>query len=321
MKIFLWIVGAAAVLYLVICLVIFLLACRRFPPNRHPLQSLTHATDSLLEPYQDVLRAGERWLDSHPYESVALTAYDGTALRGRLYETPGARALLIACHGYRSDSRRDFAAACPYYAGQGLSILLIDQRATGQSEGKYITFGVRESRDVRDWCGLMEKRFPGLPIVAAGLSMGAAAVLMAADEMPPAVKALAADCGFVSPWEEFSHVARHYIGRPAVILLPGVGLWCRLLGGFGLRERSAAESLRKCALPVFFIHGEADGFVPHGHSEKNRAACAGPTVFFSVPGAEHGMSYLADPDGYHAAAGDFFRKYVFAESAPSQNQL
>lgn len=313
MTVILWILAALLALYLLACLVIALLACRRFSGAWDPMKGLTHATDKLLAPYRDMIDAGSDWLLSHPSEPVELTSFDGLRLRARLYVNPEAKALLVACHGYRSSGVRDFASAMRFYHDHGMSILLIDQRAAGESEGRYITFGVRESVDVRDWCALMQQRYPQLPILLAGISMGASSVLMTADDLPDHVAALLADCGYDDPWGEFRYVARHYMTPAAVLLVPGVDLFCRLICGFGLKERSASAALRRTKLPVFFVHGEADELVPCGDSQRNREACAGPTAIFTVPGAAHGFSYLLDPEGYHKAVGEFLRAFVFSE--------
>ncbi len=302
-----------AVLYLTACLVTTILACRRFPPKHNPMHSLTNATDTLLGPYRDVIDAGRSWLLTRPHVPMEMTSYDGLKLRAQFYENPDGHAILVACHGYRSSGVRDFASAMSFYHDHGLSILLIDERAAGESEGKYITFGVRESRDVRDWCRLMQERFPRQRVLLAGISMGASAVLMAADDLPENVAALLADCGYDSPWEELRDVARMHICPAAVVLLPGIDLFCRLIAGFGLRERSASDALSRCGLPVFFVHGEADGLVPPAHTLQNRAACAGPSYLFTVPGADHGISYLLDPDGYHAAVDEFLEN-IFADA-------
>lgn len=307
----LWVLVSLAVLYLLACLVTAILACRRFPPKRNPMHALTHATDTLLGPYRDVIDAGRDWLLNHPHIPMEMTSYDGLKLRAQFYENPDARGILVACHGYRSSAVRDFASAMSFYHDHGLSILLIDERAAGESEGKYITFGVRESRDIRDWCRLMQERFPDKRVLLVGISMGASAVLMTADDLPDNVAAILADCGYDSPWDELRDVARKHVSPAAQILLPGIDLFCRLIAGFGLKERSASDSLSRCGLPVFFVHGEADNLVPFANSLKNRAACAGPSYLFSVPGADHGISYLIDPDGYHRAVNKFLED-VFA---------
>jgi len=316
----LWIVGGLAALYLLIGLVFFELTFRRFRSQSNPMKNITNATDRLLAPYRDLIDEGTEWLVTHPAEDVEITSRDGLRLRGRLYENPDTRAVLVACHGYRSNGMRDFASACRYYGEHGMSILLIDERACGRSEGKYITFGVLECDDARDWCAFAEKRFPGVPLVLAGISMGGAAVLMTADELPDSVAAILADCGFSSAWDELRWAARRYIGRAAEIFVPCVGLWAWALADFGLRDRDARTALAKTDKPVFFVHGEADGLVPCSCSIENRAACAGPSELLTVPGADHGMSYLVDHDGYCAAVDAFLKKYVLPDDQRTEPQ-
>ncbi len=308
----LWCVLGAAVLYLLTGLVVFELGFRRFTGERNPMRAMTNATDALLAPYHELMDSGMGWLRTHPAERAEIVSFDGLRLRGRLYLNPKARAILVACHGYRSNGIRDFASACRYYGEHDMSVLLIDERACGESEGRYITFGAKESRDVRDWCEYAAERFPGLPVVLAGISMGGAAVLMTADALPDSVAAILADCGFSNGRDELIYVARHYVGRPAAAIVPCVGLWCRLLGGFSLREPDAARALSRTTKPVFFVHGEADELVPCSDSIKNAASCAGPTEVFTVPGAQHGMSYLVDHEGYCRAVDAFLEKYVFS---------
>ena len=312
----LWILLVLAVLYLLAGLFLALLACRRFTGALDPLRGLTHATDELLSPYEAILVQGQTWLREHPHQRVEMTSFDGLRLRASLYEHPQARAVLVACHGYHSNGVRDFASAMHFYYSYGFSILLIDQRAAGDSEGRYVTFGVRESVDARDWCALMQERFPELPVLLVGISLGASTVLMTADDLPGNVKALLTDCGYTSPWDELSYVARRYVPLAGPLVLPSVDLFCRLIAGFGLRERSAETALARCSLPVFFVHGEADTLVPFQFSLRNRAACAGPSFLLAVPGAEHGISYLVDQEGYHRAVDDFLKTFLPALADP-----
>ncbi len=68
----------------------------------------------------------------------------------------------------------------PVYHDLGFNLLLVDQRAQNGSAGRYITFGVRESRDVRPWVELHNREFGPEPVFLGGVSMGATTVLMAA---------------------------------------------------------------------------------------------------------------------------------------------
>ena len=61
-------------------------------------------------------------------------------------------------------------------------------------------------------------------------------------------------------------------------------------------------------MPVLFIHGEADNFVPCDMSRENYVHCAAPKALITVPGADHGFSYLVDREGVEAALKRFFRE-------------
>ena len=309
--VFLWVILVLAAVYLAVTYYFFNFACRRSRPGKGVGAKIAAGMDAELAPYQDMIRRGNQFLKSHAYEDVTITSYDGLTLRARLYIHPNAKGVVVAVHGYRSGGSRDFGAVCPfYYNDLSCSILLIDQRACGQSEGKYITFGVRERFDVREWCRFIARRFEGVPIVLGGVSLGASTVLMASDILPDGVKVILADCGYVSAWEELAWVAGK-MHVPAGLLLPGVDMWCRLLAGFGLKECTTTQSLAKNTRPVFFLHGRADELVPFSNTPRNTAACAAPWTLFAVDNAGHGMSFCVDPDGYYRAVTAFLDEHVF----------
>ena len=159
----------------------------------------------------------------------------------------------------------------------------------------------------------MEDRFPGLPILLAGVSLGGTTVLMASDELPPSVRAIVADCGFCSPYEQMEYVAYRTVPfEPGVrAVLFGVDIWCRLLAHFRLKEWSAQQALYKTDIPVCFIHGQADKLVPYRCTKVNRTACASPSVLLAVPDAGHAMAIAADPKGYYQTVTDFLDEYFF----------
>ena len=309
--VFLWVILVLAAVYLAVTYYFFNFSCRRSRPGKGVGAQIASGMDAELAPYQDMIRRGRQFLESQTYEDVSITSYDGLTLRARLYTHPDAKGIVVAVHGYRSSGSRDFGAVCPfYYETLGCSILLIDQRACAQSEGKYITFGLRERYDVRDWCLFAAERFTGTPIMLGGISLGASTVLMASPILPAAVKVILADCGYVSPWEELAWVAGK-MHVPAAILLPGVDMWCRLLAGFGLKEWTTIQALEENTRPVFFLHGRADDFVPFSNTPRNTAACAAPWTLFAVDGAGHGLSFCVDPEGYYRAVTAFLDEYVF----------
>lgn len=286
-----------AALYLISTLAMFVIGFRR---TKTKAGYTDESTGRAWEKYAGVIRAGADWFRAQPYETVELRSFDGLKLRAMLLEADQPRGVILSMHGYRSTPLRDLGASAQYYHDLGFTLLLPNQRACGDSEGRYITFGAREKIDVKMWCDYAAARYAGLPIVAAGISLGSSAVLMALDTgLPDAVKAAVADCGYSSLRDELGSVAQrafHLKPRP---ILWGLNLWCRLLAGFDLYQCSTLPSMKNDKIPVLFIHGEADEFVPTRFSRENYEACAAPKELFTVPGADHGLSYLVDTPGYH----------------------
>lgn len=82
---------------------------------------------------------------SVPYEDVFITSFDGLRLHAKFYAAPDPKApVQIMFHGYKSAAERDFCGGLREGIDGGFNVLLVDQRAHGESEGKYLTFGVNE---------------------------------------------------------------------------------------------------------------------------------------------------------------------------------
>ena len=153
--------------------------------------------------------ASTGWVASHAHEELHVMSYDGKLLHATFLPKEHAKGTILLFHGYKSCWQIDFGLVLPYYYDTlGYSLLLVDQRAHGQSQGKYLTFGVRERMDVISWATYMgQKLGPDAPLILGGLSMGATTVLMASCfEFPANVRAIIADCGFTSPYQTAKRV-------------------------------------------------------------------------------------------------------------------
>ena len=117
-----------------------------------------------------------------------------------------------------------------------------------------------------------------------------------------------ADCGFTSPWEIIRHVAKADFHLPAFPLLWLLDLWCRALAGFSLKEADTRKALGSSSLPVLFLHGKEDKFVPVSMTEENYRACRGEKDLYLVPGAAHAQSYGTDTPGCQARIEKLLRR-------------
>lgn len=261
--------------------------------------------------YYENIVIGDKFLRENPSEEVQIESYDGLKLRGVWVPAENPKGTILLAHGYRSSKLVDFSMAFGLYHSMGMNILLPDQRAHGKSEGKFITFGVKESRDMQSWISFHNETFGKFPLILSGLSMGASTMLYLADaDLPRNVKGIIADCGFTSPKAIIDSVFRRVIRLPATPTLWVADLFARLIAGFSLTEKDTRKILPNSKLPVFMVHGVNDGFVPCRMTEEGYAACKEPKELLLVEGADHGVSFLVDKPRYVKMVTAFLKKYV-----------
>lgn len=309
----LWVVLILLGVLLLVVLASYLCYRRVFSVPKQSRESLFEMPDTeQYTPYAQ--KAGQmiRGALNIPYEPVTVSSYDGTKLFGKCYFADARAPWMIMFHGYRSGAERDFCGGLKFGIDRGFNVLLVDQRAHGKSEGKCLTFGIRERYDCLSWVRyVLSRAGEHAQIVLYGMSMGAATVLMAtALELPKQVVGIVADCGYSSPSAIIKKVIRdrHLPLFPtyAFVRLGGI-----LFGGFDLASASAEKAMDTCDIPVLFIHGEDDRFVPCGMGRENFRRCrSAGKVLLTVPGAGHGMSYMTDKNAYLTAVSDFLEKTV-----------
>ena len=244
-----------------------------------------------------------------PYKEAVVTSYDGLRLFGKCYIASADAPWLIMLHGYRSGAERDFCGGLKFGIDSGFNVLLVDQRAHGKSEGKCLTFGIKERYDCLTWINYVISQAGGsCKIALYGMSMGAATVLMAAGSgLPKNVACIVADCGYTSPKAIIKKVIRemHYPVFPTYALVRLGGM---LFGGFDIEEYSAVQAMEKCDIPVLFIHGDDDRFVPCDMGRENHRHCrAEGKKLLIVPNAGHGMSYMSDKRAYLGTVSEFLK--------------
>ena len=243
-----------------------------------------------------------------PFEEVGIRSRDGLKLYGRYYHIADGAPLMLLFHGYHGFALRDFAGAHKIARENGLNMLVVDERAHGRSEGHTIAFGVKERYDILDWIDYARGRFgSGTPFVLSGISMGGAAVCMAAGlDLPENVKGIIADCPFSSPKAIIKRVCAERGYQPD-IMWAIAWLTERILGRVDLTSATAVDAVKRAKVPMLFIHGEDDRFVPCSMSREIFGACASKKRIETFPGAGHGVSYLSDPERYTRAVLKFVK--------------
>ena len=310
--VWLWIaltaVLAAALLLLGAAVFFFKFSIRRYRKERADEQY--EEADSIWNPFAPRMKEAQAYIRAHTREKVKLTSFDGLELAALYLPVERPRGTVIAFHGYRSLATIDFALEVEFLHRLGYDVLLPYQRSHGESQGKYITYGVKERFDCRDWARYAAQRFgEDKPLFLMGISMGAATVLMASGlELPGNTRGIVADCGFTTPWDIMAHVARRDYRLPPFPLLYLLDGLARLRAGFRLKGADTRKALERNRIPVLFLHGEEDGFVPLSMTEENFAACRAEKRLYTVPGAGHAQSFGVDPEGCKRVLREFLER-------------
>lgn len=239
-------------------------------------------------------------------EGRSLAADDGSAGEGR------GRIFGILCHGY-SGRPSDLCIEAQIAHSYGINVIMPAARGHERNGDRYISMGWHDAHDLLAWIELIRAFDPAARIALYGVSMGGAEVMMASGlDLPANVRCIVEDCGYTSVWDEFSVQIGMQLHLPAVPLLNAASATCRARAGYGFKEASAVRRLRRARVPMLFIHGTEDVFVPFWMLNRVFDACASPQKErLAIEGAGHGLSSTVDPDRYWSTVGSFLQRHLF----------
>lgn len=254
------------------------------------------------------------WVNTQDFEQLSTVSRDGLALSGYYLEAPTPTdKVVVLTHGYLGHAKQMGLFGMFYYEQLGYNIFMPDARGHGKSGGDYYGFGWPDRLDLIDWTNLLvEKLGPKTEIVYHGLSMGAATVLMASveDELPKQVKAIVADSPYQSVYQLFSYQMTRMFYLPAFPLLDSTSILTKIRAGYSFREASTLKEVEKIDVPVLYIHGKEDTFVPVRMAEELYARTSSDAELLLVDEANHGESYALETDAYIKKIQAFLGNYV-----------
>lgn len=224
---------------------------------------------------------------------------------------PTAKTAVIV-HGYTDNAARIMQIGYMYHHDLNYNILLPDLLNHGLSEGKAIQMGWKDRLDVLQWMDIASRIYgDSIRMVVHGISMGASTTMMVSGEpQKEYVKCFVEDCGYTSVWDEFSQELQEQFGLPEFPLLHTASWLCKQIYGWSFKEASALNQVKKCNLPMLFIHGDADTYVPTWMVYPLYEAKTEPKERWIVPGAAHALSYKENKEEYTAKVKTFTDKYI-----------
>ena len=241
-----------------------------------------------------------------PAEKWTITAPENRKLFATFYVPATEKHLwVILAHGYGRNQRYvgDFAKA---YLQRNWNVLTPDLCASGESEGQYITMGIKESVEIVLWAKKIIERDPKAQIVLHGISMGAASVLMAAaNNNVPGLKSVIEDCSYTSAYEMFANQLGVIFGLPEFPIMTCVDIVSGIKTGVKVSDAAPIKAVPGIKVPIMFIHGTADKLVPPSMMDKLYNACPAPKSKFIVEGAGHGDAMTVAGKEYWEAVFSF----------------
>ncbi|MCH3951158.1 MAG: alpha/beta hydrolase [Acidaminococcus sp.] len=244
-----------------------------------------------------------------------MTSFDGLKLSATHFvpENAGSHRWAILVHGYGCNQRFMWSMARRYLQ-RGYHVLTPDMRASGRSEGQYLTMGALEGKDVARWARAIAEEDPSAKIVLYGVSMGGADVMMALGEgLPKQVKAVVEDSGYSDLKELLTYRMDdlHVPYRDFILL--AANLLMKVRTGVFLSDVSPIRAVAQSSVPVLFIHGTNDGLIPVTMMQELGASSAAERKeVVPVRGMGHAESVSLGQQ-YYAVIFDFVERQ-FSES-------
>ena len=196
---------------------------------------------------------------------------------------PGAGAVLLL-HGVGAD-RSAMTSRAVFLHALGYSVLLIDFQAHGESPGKHITAGYLESRDAAAAAEYLHRTLPQERLGVIGLSMGAAAIVLAQKPLP--LSAVVLESMYPTIEEAIGDRMKLALGRWGPALAPLLLLQLKPRIGVGPSQMHPIDCIADLGAPLLLIHGSEDQHTTPDEARRVFAAAAEPKTFWEVPGAGH----------------------------------
>ncbi len=215
----------------------------------------------------------------------------------------------IVVHGYGDNHLVFLYLVRMYRDDLNYNVLFPDLQYHGYSQGDHIQMGWYDRLDLERWIEVAHNIFRNNFMVLHGVSMGAATVMMASgDELPFYVTCAIEDCGYTSARYQFNKNLADISPILPRSIITSASIVAHHDYGWTFEEASSLDQLRKSTIPMLFIHGTADDFVPFTDLQKNYdAKIHGYKEKWAAEGAVHANSFAKYPEEYKHKVSNFLK--------------
>lgn len=260
-------------------------------------KDLMRPTAKKLYAYQEPLIKKFEQLD---LEEVNIISFDNLKLYGYILKGDP-KEVVICVHGYKSNMASDYCDKIEIYQKRGCTVLLLNDRAHGKSEGDYLGFSEHDKRDVAKWVDYVNERFDNPSIFLHGVSMGGATVIHCANMNLKNVCGIIDDCGFDSIVNITKYLMKDVYHLPYIPFGNLAWMWSVIITGVSFNTSMGEDCVRNSSVPILFIHGLQDHYVPAFMSERMYEACSQPKELHLIENCGHAAAYMMASKEYDAA--------------------
>jgi uncharacterized protein len=245
-----------------------------------------------------------------PKEEIEIISNENLSLKGTfIKKVKDSKRIIIIVHGYTSNYVWSLQFINMFFK-EGFNVLLIDQRSHGRSEGKYATYGYYEKYDIDCWVNWVKKRVGEDAVIGLhGQSMGGGTVLQYA-AINKYVKFIIADCPYSDTTQLMKHQFNEIKHVPFLPFKYFLDIRLKIVAKFSMKDVSPINSIRETQIPIFFIHGAKDNFVPTYMSKDMYEAKKGHKKLLIIEGAVHANAYGTNKELYEREVHNFLQEVL-----------
>ena len=267
---------------------------------------------SKLESEKDKMHPARLWFRAQKIEEYTLKSYDNKKLKGYMIRNNSNKVAFLI-HGYRG-RYYSLAIQAKIFYQAGYNVFCINHRASDSSSGHWFSMGPKEVKDMIDWLNLLIKENNNYEFTILGVSMGGHIAMMLAGNplLPNNVKCIIEDCGYASLKDEIVHNLKNYHLPKSIEKFI---FWCGKIVGTIFHKNNlnsdTKDSLTKSKVPVLFIHGDKDTYVPYSNLEINFNNMSNEQYKekYTFVGAKHAESYKLFEEQYKDLIIKFSEKF------------
>lgn len=277
-------------------------------PNINKAYAMVKPTDSWYDTITTVHNSLDE-IHKLPHDIIEITSHDNLKLKAVYYPSnKNSNVTVICVHGFTSHAEREWAFPGLFYLSLGFNVLIPYQRAHGLSEGKFITIGALEHKDMLGWVNKINQLNPNDSIIIHGLSMGGGIALDLTDKNMQNVKGIISDAPCISIKSMLEGISK------GVFKKDGEKVASYAINRFesnfnvNINDFECLDIVANSKYPILLSAGSMENL--EDTFEKIKNANPNKTDIIILPGCNHGNGMYKQTEMYQNAIKEFINSIL-----------